>query len=277
MSEGRRPIDLFMVLWALALGVWFGIQFALGSPADGTFGVQAALWIGGPSKFAALLLATVFAFRTYGALEAEAPARRGWLAFALGIGAFALGQGVLVAHQLFIEGDTPFPSAADPAFILGYLAMGAALVGWLRVFMASGMLPPLPRLWLWGVAPPLVVAAAAWLLILPNVDAASPLLERALAMSYPSLDALLLAPTAMLAYLALRVFGGELARPWLRLVGGLLLLCIGDILFALPTEGWTLGPAIARAEALLDLSFALGYLAVAWSCVGHHRLVAGEG
>lgn len=276
MSRRVHPLDLVFGLWALGLTIWFGAQFALGAPAEGAFGVDVALRIGGPSKWLALLLATVFSWRMYRALEADAPPRRGWLAFLLGSGSFCFGQGVLVVHQLFIEGDTPFPSAADPAFVLGYLAMGLALVMWLRAFTSSGMLPPLPRLRVWGLLPGLFVAASAWLLILGTMDQSRPWLERAFALGYPSLDAALLVPTSMLAYLALRVFGGELARPWLRLALGVLLLCVGDVLFALPTEGWALGPAIARAEPLVDLSFALGYLAVAWSCVGHEGLLRGR-
>lgn len=73
-----RAGDRLFSGWAVALTLWYGVRFTLQSPEEGAFGLQAALAVGGPCKWAALVLATVFALRVRAALLPENPARAWW-------------------------------------------------------------------------------------------------------------------------------------------------------------------------------------------------------
>ena len=263
---------LVFLLWAVAVGGYFVARglFAAPDQTQGVLGLDAAYRIGGPSKLLAFVIATYFASDVARNFDADNPTRKAWLGLALGFTAFALGQGILVAHQLYIPGDTPFPSAADPSFMFGYVAIIAALIHFVRAYMQSGLVLAQPAA-LWQsaglVALPLIVfCVVVTQAVLAKPDTA---LQKTVGLGYPLLDAALLVPTFLMARLTMAMRGGQLALPWALMLAGFVLFTCGDAIYAVPGElNWKL------LDPLLDLCFAVGYLLCAWGCYAQRRLVA---
>ncbi len=249
-------------IWATAIVVFFGARMFVADPTaeGGVLGYDAALRVGGPSKLLAFLLATVFALRIAASLETDNAARNGWRTLGLGFGGFAVGQGVLVVHQLAISGPTPFPGIADLAFLLGYAGLALALLGLTRAFADSGLAVGTDARHLReGAAAAGVVGLGAMALLLGSSDAPWPAL--AVSVAYPALDCVLLVPAGFLTRIAITLRHGRLAAVWPRLLAGIASFTLGDIAFALLTAF-----GIDGADPFLDLCFTSGYLLAAWGC-----------
>lgn len=256
--------------WAVLIATFFTARALLAAPGqvDGLLGEPTALWLGGASKLLAFTLATAYAWRVAAAFGRDNPAWRSWVSLAVGFVGFGVGQAVLVTHQLAIPGPTPFPSAADPAFLLGYVALIAAFIGFARTFTGSGLAVGTtanPRRTAFVSA--LVLVVVAGLALTPTFSADAPVAERVVGAAYPALDCVLLVPTIVLTRITVALRQGQLAGPWIRLLLGFFAFTIGDVLFAL-VETLDLG----GVDAILDLFFALGYLLAAWGCYAQDRL-----
>lgn len=204
------------------------------------------------------------------ALERGNPARRAWGLLALGLGGFSLGQVGLMTYQLVLRREPPLPSLADAAFLAGYAAMIAALGGFVRAYLASGL--PVGR----GRSHALVAAAAALVLtaigvvlLLPVVRADVAPAERALNVAYPVLDFLALLPCVVLVRMAWTLRGGHIARVWTSLLSGFCFMAAGDVLFS-----YFSSIGAKHLEPLVDLTLLLGYFFVAWGA-GRQRELAG--
>lgn len=230
--------------------------------------VKVCLWISGPTKLLFLSLGTYFAFRSSRLLGADNPAAHGWLLLSAGMFLWTAGQTVLVYYQLYLAVSTPFPSLADPLFVTGTMVLAAAAFYLPSVYFRSGLaMGTRGELLLSVLLSAAVLAAVGVVVLRPIVAAGDGGLGHVLNITYPTLDFILLAPCFVLTRLMLRLRGGRLWMAWACLLLGLAFVSLGDILYAYFS---TLG--VAALDPLLDLTFALGYILMAWGAFVHCSL-----
>jgi hypothetical protein len=165
-------------------------------------------------------------------LEADNPIRPAWRTLGIGLGATFLGQLSLAPYQI-VTGRSPFPSIADVFFVAGYPFLIGAIVSFIGAYRAVGF--PVGSMRERVVVGAVVVAAAVaiGIPILPRLLAAdSPLGEKVLNLGYPALDFVLLMPLAVLLRATLGLAGSHVGRVWQALLGGFVLVCVADIVFA---------------------------------------------
>jgi diguanylate cyclase (GGDEF)-like protein len=171
-----------------------------------------------------------------------------------GVTSYVLGNSLFIAST-GVSGTTPFPSAADFAYLGFYVLMLIALVA-----LARQRLRTHDRLVVFDAAIGALGAASVLALILtPVLDAAAsgrtPFIV-ALSVAYPVLDVLLVA-----VLLAITT-SDRSGAPWSFLVAGLLLFAAADVVYAMqaPDGAYVVGTA-------LDAAWGVGLLlVVVWAC-----------
>lgn len=230
---------------------------------------QVLLNLGGLAKLAFLGIATLFAARVARRLESGNPARLPWSLLALGIGGFLGGQLILGVYQLVLQVPSPFPSAADVLFVGAYPLLVAALLAFIRAYREAGY-PVGSRAehLLTALGGAALLVAPTWALIRPILAAPAAPLERALNAAYPLMDVVVLLPILVLLRIASRFRGGQVARVFASLLGGIFFLCAGDVLFAYFS-------VLGRKELdpLVDATFVLSYFFLAHGALGQYRLL----
>ncbi len=267
-SVGRRRLawSLALLLVALYLGqLWARESWLYGHVLTERV-VRAA---GALAKVAPLLVGCVFAARCVRRYDAGTAIRRAWLAMSVWLGAFALGQAILSAYTFVLRREAPIPSIADLAYLVGYVAVTAALLLFIAAYRASGF--PVGRLrehLAIGLVACAVFGAIGERLLLPVALSATPLAERLVNVGYPLLDLVLLVPTLVLLRITLHFRGGRVWTVWAAILAGIVFFTFGDILFA------DVSPAAqARLGPLVDLCFALGFLFSGYGAVLQHELL----
>jgi diguanylate cyclase (GGDEF)-like protein/PAS domain S-box-containing protein len=170
-----------------------------------------------------------------------------WYLIAASLFCYFLGE---VAWSLYedVLGATPFPSAADVFYLLGYPLFAAALISLIRT-RAPG------RDWPSLVDASIITTGAAilcWVyLVKPYAgDETLSLTERLLSVAYPLADLLLLAVLARLL-----VTPGTRAEAYRMLGLGLALFLLGDVVFALASLMGTY-----ESGDLVDVTWVASYL-----------------
>jgi diguanylate cyclase len=220
-------------------------------------------------KLALLTLAAVHAYATASRLEADNPARRSWRFLALALAAFALGQAVLSGYQL-VKGDTPFPSLGDLFFLAAYPLLIAAFFGFIRTYREAGYPVGTGRQHaLIAVLVAVLAGVIAVPILRPVLAADDTPLKIALNAAYPLLDFVLLVPMIILLRVAWPFRGGAIFRAWGAILGGVVSLCAGDLLFA-----WFSMLGELHLDPLLHGSYLLGYVCFAMGTRLHRDLIA---
>lgn len=220
------------------------------------------------AKLALLVLACVHAQRTASRLESENPARGPWRLLALAMAAFALGQTVLSAYQM-ATGVSPFPSLGDVFFVAAYPLMIASFFGFIRTYREAGY--PVGSAGQHALIAALVAVLAVVVavpLLRPVLAAPGTRLELFLNVAYPTLDFVLLAPMIILLRVAWPFRGGAIFRAWASLLGGVVAICAGDLLFA-----WFSLLGETHLDALLHGSYLVGYACFALGTRLHRDLI----
>ena len=221
-------------------------------------------------KLVMLVLAALHAHATAGRLESDNPARRSWRLLALSMASFALGQAVLSSYQM-ARGVSPFPSIGDVFFVAAYPLLIAAFLGFIRTYREAGY--PVGS----ASQHATIAAAVAVLMVVIAVPILRPVLaapgtplELFLNAAYPTLDFVLLVPMFILLRVAWPFRGGPIFGAWVAILGGVVSLCAGDLLFALFSM---LGAA--HLDPLLHGAYLVGYVCFALGARLHRDLVAG--
>lgn len=252
MRRNRLHSNTTVVRWMVTLTLLAGTTMIL-MAAGGLFELKAdtgaSLMLVAVAKWLCLATATVYAVACARSMRTVS-----WSLLAGGVTGFFVAQCVFLRYQLLGE-PAPFPSAADPAFLVGILLFtsGSALV--LRELSTSGfplrLRERLPRdlALVFGLGSVLSLAMLRPLLPPPKWDLAA-----VLSLLYPVFDLLLMVPAVLLLQVT-RGFGdGKIRRVWLSLAGAFLLFLVGDLLFAvfLDSESKALAAAV-------DASYLWGY------------------
>ena len=234
---------------------------------SGTSVSKLLMTLGGITKLGALIVATIFAFRSAHLLGKDNAARRPWLILAAGLASMSVGQTLLVSYQYW-TGATPFPSQADFWFVLSYPLIIVALVSFAMTYARSGF--GTSGLKVFAAIMFVIVAVIAWPILHPvaTTSQASPM-AKALNLAYPSLDLLLMIPVAVLVRITSRFRGGMVWPIWLALLVGFVFTAAGDILFAyLSALGHSELNPVAHAM------FIIAYGNLAWGALFQERLLA---
>ncbi|HEX6900383.1 MAG TPA: hypothetical protein VF789_11740 [Thermoanaerobaculia bacterium] len=255
----KRQQILSVTFWAaLAAPVAFFLGKAL-APGAGLYtdllAPKTIEWIAAVPKLLFLFLAALVAADVARRFEAGNPSRPAWRLMAAGLLGLSLGQAGLTFLTLIQSRKDVFPSFADVFFVAGSLAVVAALVGFLKVYKASGF--PLGGPWELRVVAGLAALVAAGVilpLLWPIFKAPAPAAEKLLNLAYPTLDFLMLIPAVLLLSVSLRFWGGRVWPVWGALTAGILFTAVADILF-----GYFSGLDHTQLESLVDAMYILSY------------------
>ena len=220
-------------------------------------------------KLVMLVLAAIHAHATARALETDNPARRCWRLLALSMGSFALGQAVLSSYQM-MRGVSPFPSVGDLFFVAAYPFMILAFFGFIQTYREAGY--PVGSASQHALIAALVAVLAAVVavpILRPVLAAPGTVLELFLNAAYPVLDFVLLVPMIILLRVAWPFRGGPIFGAWAAILGGVVSLCAGDLLFA-----WFSMLGETHLDPLLHGSYLIGYVCFALGARLHRDLVA---
>jgi hypothetical protein len=257
----KRRLDLVLAAYALTLTALYVCLWAHPGAAffRELFTAHVQLYLENLTKLGALSCGASAALRATRRFAPGNPARAsfgllsGWLVL------WAIGQALLAYYQCILREATPFPSLADPPFVLGGLAMIAGFGFLLRAYLSSGLAFGAQASYVaLGSGVALLAGAAGWVVLTPIARAGGTPLELALNLVYPALDLLGLVPAALLMRVTLRLRGGALFWVWTLVLSGFLALAIADVLYAYLTM-----LDVASATPLMHIGFMLGYGLVA--------------
>ena len=220
-------------------------------------------------KLALLVLACLHAWYTTRSLEPGNPARVPWRLLTVALAGFALAQGVLSSHQI-LTGVSPFPSVGDVFFVAAYPLMILSFFGFIHAYREAGF--PVGSSGQHALIAALVAVVAVGVavpLLRPVLAAGGTAVERFLNAAYPILDFVLLVPMVILLRVAWPFRGGAIFRAWAALLGGVVALCAGDLLFA-----WFSSLGATGLDPLLHAAYLIGYLGLALGTGQHRDLVA---
>jgi hypothetical protein len=232
------------------------------------FTPEVSLLLSALLKLPFLAIAAWFAMSSGMRLGRDNPAARSWLVLAVGLAAFFLGQCCLAFYQVLRGTNAPYPSIADPFFLLGMVLLIASVARFSFVYIASGLPMGSRRSALItgaGVGLPLILALI--LVLRPITAAQTSRGEWLLNVTYPILDLILLIPAIVLTRVMVKMRGGTLWLVWARLLAGIVFVALGDVLFAYFTS-----LKFTALDPLLDLAFAYAYVLLAWGTHTQWRL-----
>lgn len=229
------------------------------------------LYVGTVVKLVSLMVGAIHALRCSGLFDDDNPARRAWFSIGVWLGVWSLGQATLGFYQIVLLEPTPFPSAADVFFLLGYPLLISALIGFYVVYARLAFPFGLSRRQRVVTAVEAVVlCVVAWLALAPVGAAGGSPTRIVLNLVYPALDLVVMVPAFGLMRMTWRMRGGAIFRVWATLLAGIVCFVMADVLYAYFT--------VMRYEALdplMDVGFLVGYLLVARGIVEQHRVSVG--
>jgi diguanylate cyclase (GGDEF)-like protein len=157
--------------------------------------------------------------------------RSPWYAIALGVLLLFVGDSIWTYYEEVLHVESPFPSVADVAYLVGYVPLAIGLL-----LMVRARRPGRDTGFLIDAATVTVAAGVgSWLfLIAPTLEPGLSTSELSVLIAYPLVDVLLLAVAAALA------FGTEMRAFSYRLIGAsLTALIVADTLYAFGSlDGW---------------------------------------
>jgi hypothetical protein len=206
------------------------------------------------AKLVGLLLAALSSIGVFRTLKPGERERISWGLLAAALTLMVAGQSVLAFHQVVLDDRAPFPSLADPPYVLGEAIVVVAMVdfAW-RAFRSGLPLGSPAAFWSPGVVVLVLFALTVKPVLAPVIAANSHPVELFLNVYYPVTGYLTLAPIMVVLGVGLR-FQGAIRKVWVPLSLGFACILVSDIFFAYFT---TL--SIASLDAGLDFLYLTGY------------------
>ena len=256
----------------VALVVLGGTALLFFHPVYRSLGPQAVLWIYDLAVVLSALVGTGLSLALWRSFSRGEASRTIWAYLTAGLLLWALGEAIWTADQLLLAERLPQPSAADAAWIFGYVPVTLGL----RLRYRSFRIAP-QRAWhiplLGSVA--FAVGLVAVTLVLPTIrqSANSRWMEQAVNILYPLGD-LLVAYWAILIVSVLA--GGALFSPWRFIAAGCLCVALSDLMYAYAVrlDMYQVGPAtgVNLATFMINLLYVAAYLSLALGLYVQARL-----
>jgi hypothetical protein len=259
--------------WAtsIALAAIAAIGLLYTNPIYRLAGPQTVLWIYDLAVILFSLAGVGLSFLLWRSFSQGEVLKTIWASLTLGLLLWTLGESMWSVDQLVFGEKLPYPSAADAAWLAGYVPL---LVGLVLRYRSLQVQPKTG----WRVAVLgafLVLAALAVVfLILPIINSTdSGPLEQVVNVLYPIGD-LTVALVALLIMLALT--GGALSMPWGLIAAGYFLVSVSDLLyaFAVGQEIYQVDPAfgVNFLTYVINFLYAVSYVIVALGIYMQARL-----
>lgn len=229
-------------------------------PLVSTGGV--VILFGNLAKIISLVFACVNLTATRNAFAPGDTPRRAWTWLAAGMWIWLLAQLIFAFYKLILK-QSPYPSPADLFFVIAYFPLFIGLMVLVKDFKSTGL--PMGSAGSYVVQGFLLLGAygtvffTLLLKFLRNEDA---LELKFLNVGYPTFDFLLIAMTSVLIRVSWMLRGGSLAKSWIMLCVGFLVLGVADIAFAY------------NAYPFLDILFFSSYFFVALAGVYQLRMLS---
>lgn len=270
MPSSVRWKPILLAILFLTLIFFVPKLFLAGSPLYTTLLTpRFLLCFGSLSRVFLLLTALLYATRSALIFEKGNPVRPAWVFLAVGLLSYFVAQAILGVYQVGFGTAAPFPSLADPLFLLATILWFIALAWFIRVYHHAGFLDfgrsELIRIVLLVGLPLLILAL---LVLWPIAQMPAPAMKKILNLAYPVSDLLLLIPVGLLTRVAVRQWGGKVLNVWMLLLAGFVCLAIADILFAYFD---VLG--LALVDPLVDVLFTASYVFLCWGTICQYDLV----
>ncbi len=195
-----------------------------------------------------------------------------WLLLFIGIGLFLLGEILYAVQEVFLglDMDELFPSIADAAWSLGYLPLLAGLLLLLVGYVRSGF--PMGHFAKYLIAGLAILGLGAFLIITlfaPILaDETITGLVGFFYLFYPLADLVLLVPALILILVTATLGRGLLARPWLFVAAGFVMLGVADIAYSSLDWQGLYGPGHA-----IDIAWNAAYCLIGLAGRSQARLV----
>jgi hypothetical protein len=225
-------------------------------------GPQTVLWLYNLTVLAAASAGLYLSFLLWRSFTPGEASRSIWGCLALGLGLWVAGEALWSYDQLLGGRAVPVVSAADAAWVIGFIPLTLGLYLRYRSFQITPRKPwQLAMLWSFiGLA-----ALAALVAVVSTLtQGGGSFLDQAANILYPIAD-LIIAFQALLLVLVLA--GGSLSFPWALIASGFLSLAVSDILYvfstaqgsyeAIPVDGVNL------ATLVVNVLYLVGYVMVA--------------
>jgi hypothetical protein len=268
MNTRSRFDAALLVLAALVLAMFLPKMFLAESALyTEVLTLRVLLVVGCGLKIVMLWASFVFAARVARSYARGEAMRMGWLLTAAWLGAWAVAQSVLGFYQIGQGRSAPFPSLGDAFFMLGYPAMIAAFVVFVRALAATGLVGALRGQLMFAIGAAVPALVLLVVVLRPVLAAEGAGIEKALNVAYPSLDVLALIPALVLARFGARLAGGALFFVWSLLSVGIVFMVAGDLLYA-----WFTALSFSALDPLLDVAYVLAYGLVARALYQQHRV-----
>ena len=194
-----------------------------------------------------------------------------WALMALGIFLWALGETIWAYYEVIKGEDTPYPSVADVAWIMGYPFLFIALI------MQSKMVEvPLKReeigalISFVGIISIITIAYLIEPIIAEETGPDYSVSQKITDLAYPTMDLFLL---FFVGLIFLKFRGGNISKSWLLLLLGFFIMALADIFFAYQCwQGTYETAAFPKVDLLWIYSYAI-FAVGAWYTVNILRVV----
>jgi|GEM_PF-5785881 len=203
-------------------------------------------------------LAAILALRASRMFEPGVSSRRVWILFGAGMTALATSETLWIAYHL-VGQPIPYPSLVDILWGIGFLPILASLVLQYRALhvQLSRRQKLLVLVIYLGLLLLALFVSLGYILTSPGEVAVVQLLVGA----YYLIGSLGVAFIATLSLMYLR--GGLVARPWVYMVGSILMFAIAGLAFSFGTWTNTYATGSNFLSAVSDVSYLAGYLLAA--------------
>jgi len=219
---------------------------------------QATTLINDAASVSCALIATLLFIRVWHTASSKDVSKRIWGLVTIGMVSWLVAESIWGFYEVILGQNIPYPSIADLFWLFGYIPFYAALVIQYRIFQTT----PTQRQKLIIAVLTIVFALAGSLLVLkPIVESFDPgkVLESLLNVAYPLFDLILLILTVVIVF---AVEQGRFSFTWRLLSLGLVLMSLGDIMFAYTSTVGTYSPqgGLNAITLLIDTLYYVSYL-----------------
>jgi hypothetical protein len=212
--------------------VWFFLIISCPIIYRSTAEPQSIVIFGNIAKMFSLLVAGLSLTFTTNAYTPGERAKRAWTFLAGGMWVWFFAQTIFAEYKL-VQGVTPYPSIADIFFVASYLPLFAGLVVLILDFRSTGLPMGGRNSYLVQIAILIIFYAALFLKWLwPLAINDDPPATKFLNVGYPTVDFLLFSLTTVLIRISWALRGGSLAKTYVALALGFILIAIADTIFA---------------------------------------------